>query len=100
MLRRRPARWRPLLEKVEAALTDLGLRTLALRGGVPLSLPACPCALAVAEARGLEVAEQQRTIDAFAAGADAAALLLAIEDDDSGLNLTCNHLPLFHSFLS
>ena len=58
--------WRTLLEKVGAALKDLGLRVLSLRGGV---------------------ADQQRTIDDFAGG-DSAALLLAIEDDDSGLNLT------------
>lgn len=69
--------WRQLIDKISDALANCGIQFLTLRGSV---------------------AEQQRTIDEFTARpAGRATLLLAIEDDDSGLNLTCaNHVFFVH----
>jgi SNF2 family DNA or RNA helicase len=68
--------WNELLLKLEAALTHYGVHCVALRGGV---------------------ADRQRTITAFAEGSKRYALLMAMEHDDSGLNLTCsNHVFFVH----
>eukprot|EP00930_Biecheleria_cincta_P037373 TRINITY_DN25641_c0_g1_i1.p1 TRINITY_DN25641_c0_g1~~TRINITY_DN25641_c0_g1_i1.p1 ORF type:complete len:1246 (-),score=214.50 TRINITY_DN25641_c0_g1_i1:61-3357(-) len=68
--------WNELLLKMEAAMEDCGVHCVALRGGV---------------------AERQRTISAFADGTKRYVLLMAMEHDDSGLNLTCsNHVFFVH----
>jgi len=68
--------WNELLLKLEAALTHYGVHCVALRGGV---------------------ADRQRTITAFAEGEQRYVLLMAMEHDDSGLNLTCsNHVFFVH----
>jgi SNF2 family DNA or RNA helicase len=68
--------WNALLLKLEAALEHYGVHCVALRGGV---------------------ADRQRTISAFAEGTKRYVLLMAMEHDDSGLNLTCsNHVFFVH----
>jgi len=69
--------WRSLASKIAAALLDSKVPVLTLHGGV---------------------SEQQQTVAMFtAAGAEHVALILAMEDDDSGLNLTCaNHVFFVH----
>jgi SNF2 family DNA or RNA helicase len=68
--------WNALLLKLEAALEHYGVHCVALRGGV---------------------ADRQRTITAFAEGTTRYVLLMAMEHDDSGLNLTCsNHVFFVH----
>merc|ERR1711920_546443 len=67
--------WRQLIDKIAEGLAHCGLPVLTLRGSV---------------------ANQQSIIYEFSAPmAEHAALLLAIEDDDSGLNLTCAHHVFF-----
>ena len=69
--------WWQLIVKIADAFGKCGIHVLTLRGSV---------------------AEQQRTINEFTAVTTRqSALLLAIEDDDSGLNLTCaNHVFFVH----
>lgn len=68
--------WNELLLKLEAALEHYDVHCVALRGGV---------------------ADRQRTITAFAEGSKRYVLLMAMEHDDSGLNLTCsNHVFFVH----
>jgi len=72
--------WNELLHKLEAALTQYGVHCVALRGGV---------------------ADRQRTITAFAEGSKRYVLLMAMEHDDSGLNLTCsNHVFFVHPMVA
>eukprot|EP00931_Biecheleriopsis_adriatica_P024326 TRINITY_DN15192_c0_g1_i1.p1 TRINITY_DN15192_c0_g1~~TRINITY_DN15192_c0_g1_i1.p1 ORF type:complete len:1232 (-),score=243.02 TRINITY_DN15192_c0_g1_i1:40-3735(-) len=68
--------WRQLLSKIASALDEANIPTLYLQGGV---------------------AEQQQTIYTFRVSEQVRTLLLAMEDDDSGLNLTCaNHAFFVH----
>eukprot|EP00928_Gymnodinium_smaydae_P035543 TRINITY_DN2499_c0_g6_i1.p1 TRINITY_DN2499_c0_g6~~TRINITY_DN2499_c0_g6_i1.p1 ORF type:complete len:1287 (+),score=184.89 TRINITY_DN2499_c0_g6_i1:61-3861(+) len=68
--------WNELLLKLEAAFEHYGVRCVALRGSV---------------------ADRQRTISTFAEGTERYVLLMAMEHDDSGLNLTCsNHVFFVH----
>merc|ERR1711974_14456 len=69
--------WRSLASKIAMALADSGLPVLTLQG---------------------TVAEQQRTVGSFTAPeAKFVAMILAMEDDGSGLNLTCaNHVFFVH----
>ena len=72
--------WNELLLKLEAALEHYGVHCVALRGSV---------------------AQRQRTITAFAEGEHRYVLLLAMEHDDTGLNLTCsNHLFFVHPMVA
>merc|ERR1712032_1777545 len=69
--------WRCLASKISKALADSNCPVLLLHG---------------------TVAEQQRAVASFTArDSNYVALILAMEDDDSGLNLTCaNHVFFVH----
>lgn len=68
--------WNELLLKMEAAFQHYRIDCVALRGGV---------------------AERQRMLTAFAEGTKRYVLLMAMEHDDSGLNLVCsNHVFFVH----
>ena len=69
--------WRHLLAKIASALEAADVPCLYLKGNV---------------------AEQQLTINSFSSEVGVGTLLLALEDDDSGLNLTCaNHAIFVHA---